>query len=110
MRYNVSEGAPSFGQRYPLNDNCYAPTGEDRDLCDQRLSEESLELFQIAGGGSDILWSAQDDFRSQEMFQRPELGKAVLPTQGVLRRRFVASEDIDKSGFLMVMVLSLYFD
>lgn len=102
MQNHVSEGVPSSGQRYPLDTNCFAPTGEDRDLCDQRLSEESLELFQVAGGGSDILWSARDDLSSQEMPQRPEFLETVLQTQGsVLRRRFVASEDIDKPGSLM---------
>ena len=51
---------PSGGERYPVDIDCYAPTGEDRSLCDQMLSKESLGLFQVAGGGIDILWSAQD--------------------------------------------------
>ncbi|KAK0735968.1 hypothetical protein B0T21DRAFT_439842 [Apiosordaria backusii] len=43
------------GDRYPVDINCYAPIGEDLSLCDRQLSEESLKLFQISGGGTDVL-------------------------------------------------------
>lgn len=57
----ANKDAPSQEMTYPLDTDCYAPTGEDRSLCDQRLRTESLRLFQSAGGGLDILVISQDD-------------------------------------------------
>jgi hypothetical protein len=67
----VYKELPSLGERYPVDTDCYAPTGEDRSLCDQRLSKESPELFQIAGGGTDVLWSARDDGRAPNLTNYP---------------------------------------
>jgi hypothetical protein len=58
---------PPLGERYPVDTDCHAPAGEDRSLCDQRLSKQSLSLFQVAGGGIDILWSTQDDGRAPNL-------------------------------------------
>jgi hypothetical protein len=57
----VYEEQQSHREIYPVDIDCYAPTGEDRHLCDQKLSEDSLKLFQIAGGGINVLWSTRDD-------------------------------------------------
>lgn len=51
----------SRGEEYPTDADCYTPTGEDCNLRDQRLREESLRLFQIAGGGVDVLRSVLDN-------------------------------------------------
>jgi hypothetical protein len=61
MHTFVTERTPSSGERYPIGTECYAPTGEDRNLCDQRLKEESPKLFQFAGGGVDVLRSSRDN-------------------------------------------------
>jgi len=56
-----SENTPSQGGNYPVDIECYAPSGEDRDLCHQRLTEESLRLFQIADGGLNILSASREN-------------------------------------------------
>lgn len=61
MHTPLYKDTASHGDRYPLDTDCYAPTGEDRSLCNQTLSEESRELFQIADGGVNVLWSTQDN-------------------------------------------------
>ncbi|KAK4221299.1 hypothetical protein QBC38DRAFT_492315 [Podospora fimiseda] len=71
-----------MGTRYPVDTDCYAPVGEDRSLCERRLREESLKLFQIAGGGIYILCSVQDN-ESQKLF---------------LNRCFATSEEIETHG------------
>ncbi|KIN02911.1 hypothetical protein OIDMADRAFT_52734 [Oidiodendron maius Zn] len=78
----VCEELPSLGERYPIDVDCYTPAGEDRGLCDQKLSEESLTLFQLAGGGIDVLWSARDDKSRKSLSQR----------------YFVASEEVEEHG------------
>lgn len=45
----------SHREAYPATADCYAPMGEDRGLCDQKLSDASLRLFQISGGGAVVL-------------------------------------------------------
>jgi hypothetical protein len=60
----LCEELTSVGERYPIGIDCYAPTGEDRSLCDRLLSKESLKLFQKAGGGINVLWSARDNGRA----------------------------------------------
>lgn len=40
---------------YPVGTNYYTPIGTDCRFLDQKLSEQSLELFQISGGGIDII-------------------------------------------------------
>ncbi|KAM6513264.1 hypothetical protein FALCPG4_015710 [Fusarium falciforme] len=77
------EGRPSLGERYPMDTDCYAPTGEDRSLCNQRLIKESSELFQIAEGGVDVLRSTQDDGESQKLLSQ---------------RQFIASQEVEKHG------------
>lgn len=46
---------------YPIDTDCYCPPGEDRKLCDERLRQESLNIFQKTGGGADILYSERVD-------------------------------------------------
>ncbi len=50
----VTSETTSHGENYPLDTDCYVPTGENRLLSYQRLKEESLRLFQVAGGGVDV--------------------------------------------------------
>ncbi|KAI1128867.1 hypothetical protein F5Y10DRAFT_239752 [Nemania abortiva] len=75
-------GTPTQTLRYPVDIECYAPIGEDRQLCHQRLVEESLSLFQIAGGGSAILRSPRDN-------------DSVKPS---VQKSFVASDKIEVKG------------
>ncbi|KAK4210548.1 hypothetical protein QBC37DRAFT_428626 [Rhypophila decipiens] len=70
------------GDRYPVGIKCYAPIGEDLSLCDQKLREESLKLFQISGGGTDIL--RQDKALSQTQFQRSFLTSEEIEEHGIL--------------------------
>lgn len=61
MHTSGCEDTLSHGGSYPVGVDCYTPIGEDRSLCNHRLSERSFELFQVAGGGVDILWLTQDN-------------------------------------------------
>lgn len=73
MHTSVIAGTPTQALRYPVDVECYAPIGEDRQLCHQRLVEESLSLFQIAGGGSAILRSLRDSGQSLHLQAMPIL-------------------------------------
>jgi hypothetical protein len=72
----IYEVLPSQEERYPVDADCYAPTGEDRGLCDQRLRNESLGLFQVAGGGVNLMWSIRDDGKTLNLKikQSPNIG------------------------------------
>lgn len=78
----IYEVLPSQEERYPVDADCYAPTGEDRGLCDQRLRNESLGLFQVAGGGVNLMWSIRDDECQN-----------LLP-----QRQFITSEEVERHG------------
>ncbi|KAI1157642.1 hypothetical protein F5B18DRAFT_644278 [Nemania serpens] len=82
MHTSVIAGTPTQALRYPVDVECYAPIGEDRQLCHQRLVEESLSLFQIAGGGSAILRSLRDSDS----------------VKSSVRKSFVASDKIEVKG------------
>ncbi|KAK3356291.1 hypothetical protein B0T25DRAFT_536434 [Lasiosphaeria hispida] len=71
------------GDRYPVNINCYAPIGEDLSLCDRKLSEESLKLFQISGGGTDVL--RQDKALPQAQCQQSFLTSEEIEEHGILK-------------------------
>lgn len=60
MHDSLFEQPAGRGEKYPVDTNCYAPIGEDRKLLGQRLSEQSLELFQVSGGGIDVISQIQD--------------------------------------------------
>ncbi|KAK0712749.1 hypothetical protein B0T26DRAFT_715152 [Lasiosphaeria miniovina] len=70
------------GDRYPVDINCYAPIGEDLSLCDRKLSEESLKLFQISGGGIDVL--RQNEALPQTQCQRSYLTSKEIEEHGIL--------------------------
>jgi hypothetical protein len=90
---------PPLGERYPVDTDCHAPAGEDRSLCDQRLSKQSLSLFQVAGGGIDILWSTQDD----------GLIWTIESHELLSQRCFVTSEEVEQGRIYQVRLISPYF-
>lgn len=61
----VQEEVSYLGERYPIDIDCFAPAGEDRSLCDQALRQASLKIFQISGGGVNVLQSTQFDGKYQ---------------------------------------------
>ena len=44
---------------YPIGADCYAPAGTDRDLCRDRILQDSGRLFSENSGGFEILWTSQ---------------------------------------------------
>ncbi|KAG6979696.1 hypothetical protein FocnCong_v010773 [Fusarium oxysporum f. sp. conglutinans] len=88
MYDSVFEKPPGRGEKYPVDTDCYAPMGQDRNFLDQKLSEQSLELFQISGGGIDVISQIQD--RESKALQN--------------QHRFVSSEEIETYG------VSQYFE
>jgi hypothetical protein len=57
------------GEKYPVHTDCYAPIGEDRTFLGWKLSEQSLELFQISGGGVDVISQIQDSSKAPDLLE-----------------------------------------
>jgi hypothetical protein len=72
-------------ETYPHGVDVYTPLGKDRTVCSRDLSTASGRLFQMVGGGVDIVW--QEDggklvhertFLSEEMEQCSFLGVSKI--------------------------------
>jgi hypothetical protein len=57
------------GEKYPVDTDCYTPTGEDRTFLGRKLSEQSLELFQVSGGGVDVISQIQDCSKAPNLLE-----------------------------------------
>ena len=44
---------------YPIGVDCYAPAGIDRDLCRDRIHQDSVRLFSEHSGGFEIHWISE---------------------------------------------------
>jgi hypothetical protein len=83
---------PSFtGARYPVDAKRYAPIGEDLELCNQRLSDVSSSLFQIAADGTQVFWTSRhDEGRMSSLSQGPNTQHYVLSNE------VMEGENLDK--------------
>ncbi|EXK78170.1 hypothetical protein FOQG_17138 [Fusarium oxysporum f. sp. raphani 54005] len=97
MYDSVFEKPPGRGEKYPVDTDCYAPMGQDRNFLDQKLSEQSLELFQISGGGIDVISQIQDR------------GKAPDPLETQTPDKMSRIEGIAKSASFRVDVIKPAF-
>ncbi|CZR68798.1 uncharacterized protein PAC_18698 [Phialocephala subalpina] len=80
----IGQEVSYLGERYPIDIDCFAPVGENRSLCDQALRQASLKIFQISGGGVNVLQSTQDDESQSRLY----------------REHFITSEEVEKHGIL----------
>ena len=73
-------------ETYPLGVDVYTPIGKEHTVCSRDLSTESGRLFQMVGGGVEMVWQEEGSESVKE--------------------RHVLSEEIEQSGVQKVSAVA----